>query len=101
MENKQIVFTEINKAELLTVELPPLKDNEVRIQTAVSCISNGTERANIIGDPNISINRSGGVTFPRTAGYSNSGTVLEVGDQVTGFMPGDRVVMSFLLSMGF
>ncbi len=95
MENKQIVFTAINKAELLTVELPPLKENEVRIQTAISCISNGTERANITGDPNVSVNSSGQVKFPRTTGYSNAGTVLEVGDQVTGFVPGDRVVMSW------
>ena len=51
--NKQIVFTEINKAELLDVELLPLKENQIRVKTLFHTMSNGTEKANITGDPNI------------------------------------------------
>lgn len=53
MKVSQIVFTGINKAELIKKELPPMGTHDVRVRTAVSTISAGTERANITGDPNV------------------------------------------------
>ena len=41
--DKQIVFVEKNKAELLNVESQPLGENQVRVKTVFSTISNGTE----------------------------------------------------------
>lgn len=92
--NKQIVFTEKNKAELLEVELKALKENEVRVETYFSSISCGTEKANITGDANVAGNSPASVSFPRYTGYSSSGIVKSVGSAVTNLKPGDRVVMS-------
>ena len=93
MNIKQIVFTEINKAELLDVEIALPKGKNVLVKTEISTISAGTERANIIGDPNVNANGASGVIFPRTSGYNSVGTVIAVGDEVTSVKPGDRVVV--------
>ena len=55
MKNRQIVFTKVNTAELLETEEQSIADNEVKVRTIISTISSGTERANITGDPNVSI----------------------------------------------
>ncbi len=97
MNNKQIVFTEINKAELLDVEVRKPGANEVVVETQYSTISCGTERANIIGDANISIYSKDDepVVFPRTSGYSSSGIVIDKGENVNSVEIGDRVTMSW------
>ena len=92
MNTKQIVFTAINTAELLDVEIPELEDDSVVIETAITTISSGTERANIIGDPSVSPKKGAEVKFPRTAGYNCAGIVTAVGPAVTSVKVGDRVV---------
>jgi len=93
--DKQIVFTEKNKAELLDVEGQILGDYDVRVKTLFSTISNGTEKANIIGDANITIfsKKTDEVKFPRTSGYSTSGVVVEKGSCVKSLEIGDKVAM--------
>ena len=93
--DKQIVFTEKNKAELIEVESGSLGANQVRVKTLFSTISNGTERANITGNPSVSVNSKPGspVVFPRATGYSSSGIVVEKGEAVKGLEIGDRVAM--------
>lgn len=93
MQCRQIVFTEKNKAELLTVDVPELKPNEVMVETAVSTISPGTERANITGDPNVVASGAPQVKFPRTPGYSSAGVVVKKGAEVKSVEIGDRVVV--------
>lgn len=96
MKIKQIVFTAPRTAELLERELPALASDDILVQTAVSSVSSGTERANVLGDPNVSIYTDGAeVHFPRYSGYSSSGTVVAVGTDVTDFAVGDRVVVSW------
>ncbi len=92
---KQIVFTKKDTVELLEVEVPELDNNQVRVETVFSSISCGTERANLIGEQNISIWSDEPVKFPRYTGYSSAGIVVEVGSEVTTVKPGDRVCMSW------
>ncbi len=93
--DKQIIFTKINKAELLDVEDQLLNPNQVRVKTVFSTISNGTERANITGNPSIGLNTkpTDEAVFPRYAGYSTSGIVVEKGAAVKSLEVGDRVAM--------
>ena len=82
MKCKQIVFTEKNKAELLTVDVNEPAPNEVMVETMVSTISCGTERANITGDPNVNAYGGSEVVFPRTSGYNSAGVVVKKGSNV-------------------
>lgn len=93
--DKQIVFVAKNKAELLDVESQPLGENQIRVKTVFSTISNGTERANLTGDPTIGIyvKQGSAAEFPRVLGYSTSGIVVEKGEKVKKFEIGDRVAM--------
>lgn len=99
MKQKAIVFTEAYKAELLEEEIPEPGPGEVLVKLAVSTISSGTERANLVGDVNVSISRDSSPVpiFPRRSGYSSAGTVVKVGQGVTELVPGDRVAMSWTL----
>ena len=93
MNGKQIVFTAANRAELLDVELPEVGEHQVMVQTVISTISAGTERANLTGDPNVDPNGASRVSFPRSSGYNSAGIVVRTGSAVTGVKPGDRVVV--------
>lgn len=93
MGTKQIVFTKPNTAELLNYEPKQVSGTNVKVKTHFTTVSCGTERANIIGDPNVSATKSASVTFPRIAGYCSSGIVEETGEDVTSVKVGDRVAM--------
>ena len=94
MENRRIVFTKPNTAELLPWPLTDPKAGEVQVAMEISSISSGTERANLIGELNISILHCySEAIFPRYVGYSSAGVVLRAGEGVTGLKPGDRVAM--------
>ena len=96
MECKRIIFTQVNKAELLTREVAQMGPGKVMVRTHITTISSGTERANITGDPYVSVASTDPVAhFPRSAGYSSSGVVLEVGEGVKSVKPGDRVAMTW------
>ncbi|MBO4344763.1 MAG: zinc-binding dehydrogenase [Victivallales bacterium] len=101
--NKQIIFTGKGKAELLDSEFDEPPKGCVRVKVVRSCISSGTERANIVGLPNrcvgigISKNPDDTVSWPRVSGYSTSGFVDAVGEDVEGLKVGDRVAMSWTL----
>ena len=95
---KSIVFTQKNRAEVLERPMPKIGPREVLVKIVRSCISSGTERANLTGVPDngtsiFSDAPDGQVTWPRQGGYSTSGVVESVGGEVTSVMPGDRVAM--------
>lgn len=92
MKRKEIVFTEINKAELLQAEIPDEPgENEVLVRTILSTVSPGTERANITGDPSVRGAAAPEVSFPRKCGYSTAGVVEKTGAGVTSVRSGDFV----------
>ena len=73
MKNANIIFTSPRVAELVDKDMPEIKsDYDVLIKTAVTTVSAGTERANLIGDPNTKVNKGPSVSFPRRCGYSSS-----------------------------
>lgn len=93
---KQIVFTRPCVAEYLDVRETDFEDiapDHVAVKTYVSTVSPGTERANLIGDPNIAPAKGAAVEFPRALGYSTAGVVVKTGSAVTKFKVGDRVAM--------
>jgi 2-desacetyl-2-hydroxyethyl bacteriochlorophyllide A dehydrogenase len=100
MKSKAILFTKLNTAELVDVQLEAPKRGEVMVKLHRSTISSGTERANLIGvDDNAtgiySNSPDGQVTWPRLGGYSSAGIVEAVGEGVTSVKPGDRVALSW------
>lgn len=100
--DKRIVFTKVNTAELLDVPELEMNDYAIKVKTAVSTISQGTERANITGDTNVNIEKEvAEAVFPRYSGYSSSGIVVEKGKNVKDFEIGDRVAMSWSSHRGY
>lgn len=100
MDNKAILFTKLNTAELVDVQLEGPKRGEVLVRLVRSTISSGTERANIVGVPDnatgiYSTSPDGQVSWPRLGGYSSAGIVVEAGEGVTSLKPGDRVALSW------
>ncbi len=99
--NPAIVFTAPGVAEVLDLPKPEPGPGQVRIRSVRSCISSGTERANLVGDPMIGTNKNPDdpAVFPRHLGYSLSGVVEAVGDDVKSVKPGDRVCASWTKHM--
>lgn len=94
---KRIVFTKPNTAELLDFDARDPGEGEVQVALAVSSISSGTERANIMGSTTVAWNRPEAekAVFPRYNGYSSAGVVTKVGEGVEGIAEGDRVALSW------
>lgn len=89
---KRIQFSAPGVTEICEYELPELKPNEVRVKLHVSTISSGTERANLLGDPKLSIYGFKTV-FPIYQGYSSAGVITEIGSEVPDLKVGDRVAL--------
>lgn len=99
MKNKQILFTAPGIAELVQNEIKDdLEPDQVLIETEYTAISAGTERANLMGDLNITWVadlRGDKPKFPRALGYSGVGRVLKVGSAVKSLAVGDRAIICF------
>ena len=95
MECKRILFTAPCVAQLCSADRPVPKAGQVLVKMAVSTISSGTERANLIGDLNVNSTKPAAAVakWPRSGGYSSAGTIVELGEGVTGYEVGDRVAM--------
>lgn len=87
MKRKQILFTEIGKAELLELDLPELQSNEILARTDYTVVSGGTERACLMDMNNVMHD------FPKALGYCGIGTAIKVGCDVKNIKEGDRVLI--------
>lgn len=97
MKNKQIIFTEPNRAELLETETSDIPgEGMVRVRMTYTAVSAGTERANLIGESNISGKREDcNNRFPRKLGYCGVGIVDAIGKRVAKIAVGERVIVYF------
>ena len=96
MESRDIQIIAPCVAELVTTQLAPPAPGQVQVKLAVSTISSGTDRANIINDPNTGFDPNHQEEFPiKDLGYSSAGTIVAVGEGVEGLQPGDRVAISW------
>lgn len=90
MKNKNIIFTAPGVAEIIEKDMPTVGAGEVLVRSVRDTISPGTERANLMAEPNIGV-KPGQQVFPRQLGYSISGIVEAVGGGVEHVRVGDRV----------
>lgn len=93
MKTHQIVFTELNRAELLEREIDnQLAPNQALVKAEHSVVSAGTEGAGFTGLVMQMPFRNSTDPYPMNTGYGHLGEVLEVGSDVTMCKPGDRVL---------
>jgi L-iditol 2-dehydrogenase len=85
---QRVVFPRPGEVEIEAFELPDPGSHQLLVRTTRTAVSAGTELTGLLGAGPRS-------RFPAYPGYSHVGVVERVGDQVTGFAVGDRV-----LSMG-
>ena len=85
MKAQRVVWPSRAKVDVETFTLLPVGDDEVLVATECTLISPGTERAFLLGLPNAQ------GQYPSRPGYSNIGTVVEVGKAVTDCKVGERV----------
>lgn len=89
---RTVVFTDAKQVSLEEVELPPLGEGQVLIETRCSLISTGTELTAFSGEFPPGSAWANYVRYPWRPGYSNVGVVLETGPGVDGVQAGERVV---------
>jgi S-(hydroxymethyl)glutathione dehydrogenase/alcohol dehydrogenase len=88
------VLFELNKPlRLVTLEIPELKPGQVLVDVAYSGVCH-SQLLEVHGK------RGQDRFLPHTLGHEGSGTVLEVGSDVTKVKPGDRVVLSWIKGSG-
>ena len=93
LKTQQIVFTEMNKAELLEREIDDrLEPNQALVRAEYSVVSAGTEGAGFTGLVVEMPFRGTDNPYPMNTGYGHLGEVLSVGSEVTMCKPGDRVL---------
>jgi 2-desacetyl-2-hydroxyethyl bacteriochlorophyllide A dehydrogenase len=92
VKNPTIIFERPKMVGILDREKPRAAAGEILIETSVTLISTGTELTILSGDfpPQSVWSRYG--TYPFVAGYSNVGSVAEVGNGVDREWLGRRVV---------
>ncbi len=88
MKRRAIVFTAEKTAELVVEELSEdLSAGQVLVKTEYTVVSGGTERAVLMASENSP------ASFPARLGYCGVGRILAIGDGVSGFKIGDRVLV--------
>lgn len=90
MNAKQVIFEDKLSVRLVDIDVEAPRNGELTVAASWSMISPGTELAFLRAMPG-----TGGI-FPQFTGYSTSGIVTAVGDDVEGYKPGDHIVAQSL-----
>ncbi len=85
VEGRVVLWNDGGTCELVPAEIALAGRGEVTIETIVSAVSPGTERAQFLRLPNAQI------SLPYAPGYSLAGRVIDVGRGVRGVVEGDVV----------
>ena len=88
MQSRSLLLIGPKQLEWVTENLPPLRTDEVLIQTSAGAISIGAELPQYCG----TARSSEAVRYPRMTGYESVGTVVARGVDVERLNVGDRVV---------
>lgn len=83
---RQLQFTALGEPRLVEVPAPTVAPGRLLLRTRLSALSNGTERAQMLGET-YNLRRQ----FPLRPGYQAISTVEAVGEGVRRFAPGDLV----------
>jgi len=86
LRGKRVVFKDKGLVAVEDFDLKQPASDQLLIGTVSTLISPGTETAFLTALPNTSN------VFPQYPGYANAGVVVSVGDEVSSFRVGDRVV---------
>ncbi len=92
---KRLIITAPRRAEFEEVMMPVCPSHGLLVRARVTAISTGTEirvyRVVPVDAAGQYIHANIPLVYPIENGYSMVGDVIEIGDQVTDFVPGDRV----------
>ena len=87
MDARRLLCTDIRQIEVQPFEIGPVPDDGILVENEYTAVSVGTEIHNYTQGGEPGQKRS----FPRATGYCSVGKVLEIGKEVQGIAPGDRV----------
>ena len=89
MKARRLICRDVRQIEVEEFELGAPPDDGILVQNEYTAVSVGTELYGWTHGSEPGRERS----FPHETGYCNAGTVLEVGKDVKGVKPGDRVLV--------
>jgi threonine dehydrogenase-like Zn-dependent dehydrogenase len=85
---RRIVFTAAGQVGLESFEIGVPAEDQILVETLRSTVSPGTERANLLAEPNTQTCKAG---FPFYPGYCNVGRIAAVGSAVENYSVGQLV----------
>ncbi|SDT11858.1 zinc-binding dehydrogenase [Jiangella sp. DSM 45060] len=89
---QRVVFPGPGKVELEPFDLPGVEAGQVRLRSEYSLISTGTETTALKGTFEPGSHWDDYVQYPFLPGYTATAVVEETGADVTGLVPGDRIM---------
>lgn len=92
MKNYKVVFAQKNCPEIWEDSIPEPGPTDVLIKTEISMISTGTELTSLEANVDMNTVWKNDIVFPKFPGYSNVGTIVQVGRDVDESLIGKKVL---------